>query len=28
MKRDVRAVVTIREVEMRWTLWARQTNVA
>jgi len=28
MKRDVRAVVTIREVGMRWTLWARQTNVA
>jgi hypothetical protein len=28
MKRDVRAVVTTREAEMRWTRMARQTNVA
>jgi len=28
MKRDVRAVVTIREAGMRWTRMARQTNVA
>ncbi len=28
MKRDVRAVVTTREVGMRWTRMARQTNVA
>ena len=28
MKRDVRAIVTIREAGMRWTRMARETNVA